>query len=111
MNNPYMGDRTDFPAAKAWAANSAVAHYSSALTLLAHLSDFAGLARRYERWDIDPVEGSMKAVSRYNMKGSEVVVEDMSRDRCLQEKVAMSRLRMDSGCSCMLARLLRVDGR
>lgn len=106
-----MGDRTVLPVAKAWVANSAVAHYSSALTLLTPLSDFAGLARRYERWDIDPVEGWMKAVSRYNMKGSEVVAEDMSRDRYLQERVAMPRLKMDSGCSCMLVKLLRVDGK
>lgn len=111
MNNPHMGDRTESPVAKAWAANSAVARYLSALTLLTPLSDFAGLARRYERWGIDPVEGSMKAVSHYNMTGSEVVAEDMSRNRCLQERVAMSRSKMDSGCSCRLVKLLRVDGK
>ena len=106
-----MGDRTDFPVAKAWAANLAVARYLSALTLLTPLSDFAGLARRYERWDIDLVEGSKKAVSHCNMKGSEVVAEDMSRDRYLQGKVATSHLKMNSGCSCRLVKLLRVDGK
>lgn len=107
-----MGDRTEFPVAKASAANSVVAHYSLALTLLTLPSDFAGLARHYEKWKIDSVEGSMKAVSRYNMTGSEVVAEDMSRERCcLPERVAMSGLKMDSGCSCRLVKLLHVDGR
>lgn len=107
-----MGDRTEFPVAKASAANSVVAHYSLALTLLTLPSDFAGLARHYEKWKIDSVEGSMKAVSRYSMTGSEVVAEDMSRERCyLPERVAMSGLKMDSGCSCRLVKLLHVDGR
>lgn len=106
-----MGDRTDFPVAKASAANSAVAHYSSALTLLTLPSDFAGLARHYENWETDPVEEPMKAVSRCNMTGSEVVAGDMSRERCLPERVEMSRLKMDSECSCRLVKLLHADGR
>lgn len=40
-----------------------------------------------------------------------MVAEYMSRGRCVQERVAMSRLMMDSGCSCRLVKLLHVDGR